>query len=601
VSAVTAAPRDEALVRDPAAPLVRTGPILGAAIVAAGLSAIVVLQSDVLLRSGWFALFQAYNVLAFTGVGLLWLRRRPASGVGPILLLLAGLLTVVSLQGASSSLALSIGVLFDPVAALLAWYLILSYPWSRLDGAGRAVLSIGAAAVAVGFVPWFFLSSVISGATPLARCTAACPENALMLANRPDVAAHFGTTEEILRVVFAVAFVAVLVWRLVTASRPRRRVIAPVAAVGIVWIALFGVTGAARYLVVTDERVWDTLGWILTGTRVALPLAFALALVLAQVFAGGALETMMRRLRGWPGQAELQRAAADALADPGLRIGYRADDGGWRDASGERVAPPAPDSGKTWRELGATDAPDAVLVYDSALDDDPELLRAAASAIRLSAEATRLGRERTAILDQLRVSREQTATATIDERRRLERDLHDSAQQQLIALRIHLGLVNLRLGGVAELDVLGDELQAALDEIRDGARGVYPATLRDLGVGAALVEAGRTDPRVHVRPQPAARHHEALEAAVYFAALEAIQNASKHGGDHASIVVDLSEEDGELRFEVRDDGPGFEPRRALGSGIPGMRERLVAVGGRLEVDSSPGRGTRVRGVVPLPA
>jgi signal transduction histidine kinase len=84
-------------------------------------------------------------------------------------------------------------------------------------------------------------------------------------------------------------------------------------------------------------------------------------------------------------------------------------------------------------------------------------------------------------------------------------------------------------------------------------------------------------------------------------ALEAIQNASKHGGDHASIVVDLSEEDGELRFEVRDDGPGFEPRRALGSGIPGMRERLVAVGGRLEVDSSPGRGTRVRGVVPLPA
>jgi signal transduction histidine kinase len=106
---------------------------------------------------------------------------------------------------------------------------------------------------------------------------------------------------------------------------------------------------------------------------------------------------------------------------------------------------------------------------------------------------------------------------------------------------------------------------------------------------------------VHVRPRRVARHHEALEAAAYFTALEAIQNASKHAGDRASIVVDLAEEDGELRFEVRDDGPGFEPHRAVGSGIPGMRERLAAVGGRLEVESSPGRGTRVRGLLPLPA
>src|SRR6185503_1573757 len=97
MSAVTAAPRDEALVRDPAASLVRTGPILAAGALAAGLSAIVVLQADVLLRPGWFALFQAYNILAFAAVGLLWLHRRPASRVGSLLLVLAGLLTVVSL------------------------------------------------------------------------------------------------------------------------------------------------------------------------------------------------------------------------------------------------------------------------------------------------------------------------------------------------------------------------------------------------------------------------------------------------------------------------------------------------------------------------
>jgi hypothetical protein len=254
----------------------------------------------VLVRPGWFAVFAAYNVVAFAGVGLLWRRRRPLSHVGLVLLLLAVALAVVSLQGTSWSLGFSVGVLFDPIAALLAWYLLLSYPAVRLTRAARATFGLGAAAVVVALVPWFFLSPAIARATPLARCTAEFPTNALMIANRPDVAGHFGTVEEVFRVLFAIAFVALLVCRLVVATRPRRGTLAPVYVVACAWITAFGFFGALRYLVVTEQRVWDTLGWFLTGTRVVLPLSFGLALLLAQTYAGRSLATMMQRLQGQP-------------------------------------------------------------------------------------------------------------------------------------------------------------------------------------------------------------------------------------------------------------------------------------------------------------
>ena len=180
-------------------------------------------------------------------------------------------------------------MLFDPVSALLAWYLLLSYPGVRLTRTATWVFALAVSTIVVGFVPWFFLSPTISGATFLARCTAECPPNALMIADRPDVAGHFATVEEVFRVVFAIAMVALLVSRLVLATRPRRRILAPVYVVGCAWIAVFGLFGAIRYFAVTEQRLWDTLGWFLTGTRVALPLAFALALLLARTFAGRSL------------------------------------------------------------------------------------------------------------------------------------------------------------------------------------------------------------------------------------------------------------------------------------------------------------------------
>ncbi|HWN22260.1 MAG TPA: ATP-binding protein [Gaiellaceae bacterium] len=571
-----------------------------AAVVVAGITAALTISGDVLVRPGWFALFAGYNVIAFAAVGLLWRRRRPASRVGLLLLLLAGLLAVVSLQGASSSLAFSIGVLFDPVSALVAWYLVLTYPASSLRRAATATFGLAVATVVVGFVPWFFLSPNVAGATPLAQCTEGCPANALMIANRPDVAGHFGTVEEIFRVLFALAFVGLLVGRLVLATRPRRRVLAPVYVVACAWITAFGFFGALRYLVVTEPRVWDTLGWFLTGTRVALPLAFVLALVLAQIYAGGSLATMMRRLQAQPAPAELERAAGEALGDPGLRLAiWRSESEDWADVDGAPIVPAAAEPGRRWRELRSAGQPVAALGYDAALEDDPELTGAVATAVVLSFDRSRTDSERQLILSELQASRRRIATASATERRRIERDLHDSAQQQLVALRIHLDRASERLGRDAELERVGEGLEQALDEIRAIAHGAYPSVLRDFGLGAALTEATRSESRARVQIGRLERYSEEVEAAVYFSALEAVQNASKHCPPGARITVEVWEDSDEIRFEVRDDGPGFDPTSAAGSGgLVGIRDRLAAAGGRLEIQSEPGHGARVRGAVP---
>jgi signal transduction histidine kinase len=580
---------------------IRPWPVATAAIVVAATTAVLTVAGDVLVRPGWFALFAAYNVVAFAGVGLLWRRQRPQSHVGPLLLLLAAFLAVVSLQGTSSSLPFSIGVLFDPVSALLAWYIVLAYPAVRLTRAAAATLGLAVVAVVPGFVPWFFLSPHVAGATPLARCTEECPANALMLANRPDIAGSFATVEEVFRVLFATAFVALLVGRLVVATPPRRRILAPVYVVACAWIAAFGVFGAVRYFVVTDVRVWDTLGWFLTGTRVTLPLAFALALILARTFAGGALATMMQRVQGQLSPAELERAAGEALGDANLRFAvWRSE--GWADVDGAPIVPAAVAPGRRWRELRSAGRPVAGLGYDAALDDDPELIDAVSTAVLLGFDRSRTDSERQRILSELHASRRRIATASATERRRIERDLHDSAQQQLVALRIHLDRASERLGRDAELERVGEGLEQALDEIRAIAHGAYPAVLRDFGIGAALSEAARSETRARVQVGLLGRYSEDVESAVYFSALEALQNASKHCPPGSRITVEVWEDSGEALFEVRDDGPGFDPESAVpGGGLVGIRDRLAAAGGRLEIRSELGHGARVRGAVPTQA
>lgn len=212
----------------------------------------------------------------------------------------------------------------------------------------------------------------------------------------------------------------------------------------------------------------------------------------------------------------------------------------------------------------------------------------------------------------LRASRARLVAAADAERRRLERDLHDGAQQHLVALAVNLRIAKDLLGSdpaaASEiLDELGEAVRAAIAELRDLAHGIYPPLLRDAGLVEALrAVALRQAQPVEVHAEGVGRYPADVEAAVYFCCLEALQNTAKHAAD-ARVALRLQAQpaaDGgtDLRFEVHDDGPGFDPDTVrLGAGLRHLADRLGAVGGTVRWVSAPGAGTRVLGVVPVPA
>jgi signal transduction histidine kinase len=208
--------------------------------------------------------------------------------------------------------------------------------------------------------------------------------------------------------------------------------------------------------------------------------------------------------------------------------------------------------------------------------------------------------------DELRASRARIVAAADAERRRIERNLHDGAQQYLVGLAANLGAVReLAESDPAKakaiLDELGESIQVAMQDFRDLAHGVYPPLLQDRGLTEALTSAAR---RIAIPTRVEAgglrRYDPGVEATVYFCCLEALQNAAKHAGANASATVRVAEQDRTLLFEVSDDGSGIEPtHRDGGAGITNMQDRLGAIGGNLQIDSPPGSGTRVVGRIPL--
>jgi signal transduction histidine kinase len=207
--------------------------------------------------------------------------------------------------------------------------------------------------------------------------------------------------------------------------------------------------------------------------------------------------------------------------------------------------------------------------------------------------------------EELRKSRARIVASADAERRRVERDLHDGAQQHLVALAVNLRLTRELLADDPEtagamIDQLADEVKATIQELRDLAHGIYPPLLADSGLAEALRAAGRRSPLpVSVSAAGIGRYGLDVETALYFCCLEALQNAAKHAAG-ASVAVRLWEESGGLLFSVSDDGPGFDPALARGGhGYTNMADRLGAIGGTVRWDSVPGQGTTISGSVPL--
>jgi signal transduction histidine kinase len=210
-----------------------------------------------------------------------------------------------------------------------------------------------------------------------------------------------------------------------------------------------------------------------------------------------------------------------------------------------------------------------------------------------------------ALIEDVRESRRRIVTAQDERARALERNIHDGAQQQLVALAVQLRLAQqLVERDPSKARELLSDLQTrtneTLEDLRDLARGIYPPLLADQGLAAALeAQARRSSLAVAVHPDGVGRYGQEVEAAVYFCCLEALNNAAKYA-DASRVDIRLSSEDAELRFEVSDDGRGFDRSvTSYGTGLQGMADRLDAIGGSIEVESAPGAGTRVIGRLPV--
>jgi signal transduction histidine kinase len=243
-----------------------------------------------------------------------------------------------------------------------------------------------------------------------------------------------------------------------------------------------------------------------------------------------------------------------------------------------------------------------VIVHDPVLAGEPELVAAVAAGAGLAVQNERLHAEVRNQLREVRASRARIVEAADDARRRVERDLHDGAQQRLVTVALALRLAHTQLdtaprGEVAALlDEAGAELAGALDELRELARGIYPVLLTDAGLGPALRSlAERCPVPAVVGAVPTRRWPDAVEQTCYFVVSEALANAAKHA-EAASVAVELREAGGGLRVEVSDDGAGGAD--ASGSGLRGLADRVATLGGELTVRSPRGGGTRVSARVP---
>jgi signal transduction histidine kinase len=344
---------------------------------------------------------------------------------------------------------------------------------------------------------------------------------------------------------------------------------------------------------------WQTPGpaldWIDRASALFLPVAILIGLASIRRRRGPLGDLVVELDRTRPGA--IGTALARTLGDPTLQLAlWLPDQGRFVDEAGAPVDTSVLAPGRALTSIGQPGAPLAALIHDEWLAGQGPLLEAAGSAARLALENARLQAELRAQLEELRASRTRIVEAGDAERRRLERDLHDGAQQRLLALGLALQLLRDRNGDREVLDRADAELQTALRELRDLARGIHPTILSEQGLAPAVRSLADRAPlpvRVDLGEQ---RYPASVETAVYFVVSEALTNIAKHAMA-TSAVVSLEREDGKLLVDIRDDGCGGAVARA-GGGLQGLADRVAAAGGTFHLRSEPGAGTSLHVEVP---
>jgi len=533
---------------------------------------------------------------SFLGAGLVAWVRRPGNRIGPLMIGVGLAFFLPAVWWIRTPVALVVGV------AAVSWYqaflvhLALAFPTGRLRSRTERIV------VAAIYV-WIPLNTTVTEILlfdPRAHGCRQCPANPLLISDSPSFIDALNLAVLVVGVALT-AVVLVLILRHWRAASPRsRRALAPVA-----WGALPAAAVIVGQNVAANlDQPPPWLAWALFQVGplvlVVFPIGFLAALLRSRLDRASVGDLVLELERGVP-IGGLRGLLARCLGDPELDVGFWVSDpGAWMAADGRPFELPSPGARRSATILEADGGRFAVLVHDPALDDERDLVRAVGAAAHMALENERLQAEVRAQLAEVRASRERIVAAADEARRKLERDLHDGAQQRLVTLAISLQRAARRASDdpelVATLAQVESELRRSLEELRELARGIHPAILTGSGLEAALGSlAERSSLPARLEGSLDGRLPAAVEATAYFVASEALANAAKHAGAN-EVVVLVEQRDGLLHLEVRDDGCGGA--NATGSGLRGLADRVAAVGGRFTVDSPHLAGTTIVAELP---
>jgi signal transduction histidine kinase len=535
------------------------------------------------------------------GFGLYRLTRERRDRFALLLVAAGALYSLTTLAESHQSVLYSLGRTSAWLMEPLIVYLVLSCPSGRLDTpVQRRLFTAVAALVGALYLPTALLAP-FPEPSAWASCGQSCPSNAFLVGHGAEalVTDVLQPLREVLSVVLFGAVTLDVGRRTLAAGPILRRTLGPVAVVAALRTATLALYFVARG---GPTGFDDAIGWLFVLSVPAVTVSFAVGLFAHRWFAMDAFAQLTRTLPSRPTAAQLRDALRGALGDPRLEILYCVP-GGWIDESGWPTAAPRGGAGRAVTEVSAGGVPFAAILHHADLSQNPGLMQAMTVYVLKALDNQHLVDELRSSLDELAASRARLVTVADKERRKIERDLHDGAQQRLVALQIKLELLAERLAsespeGAASIRAIEDDVELTLDEVRRFGHGLYPPLLMDRGLPDALRALARTATvPTHVDVHLPHRCPLQVESAVYFACIEALQNVAKHASaKQAWISVHGN---GDVRFEIRDDGVGFDPASVDGGvGTANIRDRIGAVGGTVEIASAPGRGTRVSGAIP---
>ena len=549
------------------------------------------------MRGAWAALALVVG-WGFIGAGLFAWDRRPNNSVGS-LMVATGFAWLLGLISASNIPVLfTAGVFVSSLYIVTAIHMLLAAPYGRgLSRGDRRIVTVAYLLVTVGLLPlYLFVDPERSGCD-------GCPENVILIEHNQTIVDLASAAVNVVGIGLLVAVLISLIRRWRRATRPERRLYAPVYASGVaLMIAVIGQLGVQT--AASEGSAADILFIISVIPLALVPYLFLGSFVRARVAQGGAVGELMSRLSAGPQSGRVRDALADALDDPSLELVFWLPERGrYVDARGRAYElPDDDDDARAVTKVERDGECVAAIIHDGTLPQMRGHVEAVGAAAALALDNERLDAELRAKIDELRASRERMLEIGLEERRRLERDLHDGAQQRLVSMALNIRLARAKLNEdplAAEqlLASAGDELESALEELRELARGIHPAVLTDRGLATALQTlANRAPVPVELGELPDERLPEAVELAAYFVVAEALTNVAKYSeASHATVQVER--DNGRVVVEVSDDGVGgADPGR--GTGLRGLADRLAVIEGRLDVESEQGHGTTVTARIP---